>query len=215
MRSLKATVAFALVPLVAAACGGRAVSAHPAGAAAAVRPTSTRAAGTSRPAVTSSLARRCPARALILRPGPQVSPMTGEHAVLYALRNRGSVSCTLDGYPQVVLYDAKGAALPLHYTKGGGEYVTSKKPATVIVAPGASAYVLIAKYRCDIGDVAGAAALRLTVPATDGVPFVGRDAAATSGVGALAYCLGGPHDLGQTVAVSPFEPTPRATSSVP
>ena len=45
--------------------------------------------------------------------------MTGEHAVLYGLANRGPVSCLLDGYPSVVLYDASGATLRFRYARGG------------------------------------------------------------------------------------------------
>jgi Protein of unknown function (DUF4232) len=48
-------------------------------------------------------------RQTVLRPGAGVVPMTGEHAVLYGLTNRGSVPCTLDGYPAVVLSSASGA----------------------------------------------------------------------------------------------------------
>jgi Domain of unknown function (DUF4232) len=61
--------------------------------------------------------------------------MTGEHAVMYALTNHGSRACGLKGYPQVTLYDAAGAALPVRIAHGGA-YVTSKKPGTVLLAPG-------------------------------------------------------------------------------
>ena len=42
---------------------------------------------------------RCAAHALELRAGVPVVPMAGEHAVLYALVNRGRVACTVRGYP--------------------------------------------------------------------------------------------------------------------
>ena len=45
----------------------------------------------------------CAASALVLRPGTPVSPMTGEHAVSYALANRGQVACTVRGYPRITL----------------------------------------------------------------------------------------------------------------
>ena len=63
---------------------------------------------------------RCPAHALVLRPGAPVSPMTGEHAVLYTLANRGPAACTVRGYPQVSLYDVWGRVLPFRYAAGGG-----------------------------------------------------------------------------------------------
>jgi hypothetical protein len=62
------------------------------------------------------------------------------------------------------LYSAQGIALPFRYTKGGGAYATHNKPATVVLDPGASAYVLVAKHRCDLGTVRAAATIQLTVP---------------------------------------------------
>jgi hypothetical protein len=140
--------------------------------------------------------------------------MTGEHAVMYALTNRGSVTCTLNGYPQVVLYEAMGARLPFRYTEGGGAYVTPTKPVTVVLARGASAYVLVAKYRCDAGIARKATAISLTLPAAHGATFVGRDAVGVVGSTGLSYCRGGRHDPGQAIAVSPVEPTQQATSSL-
>ena len=155
---------------------------------------------------------RCPGRALVLHPGTYVSPMTGEHAAMYALTNRGPAACTLKGYPQVVLTDATGAVLPFHYAKGGGAYVTSARPVTVVLAHGASAYVLVAKYRCDLGIEANATTIRLTLP-THGTAFAWREAVGISGSMGLSYCRGGQHDPGQLVAVSPVEPTQLATTS--
>jgi hypothetical protein len=140
--------------------------------------------------------------------------MTGEHAVMYALTNRGPLTCALSGYPQVVLYDAGGAALPFRYARGGGAYVTSRKPVTVVLARGASAYVLVAKYRCDLGIARYATAIRLTLPAVHGAAFAGREAVATAGAAGLSYCRGGPRDPGQVIAVSPVEPTQQATRNL-
>jgi hypothetical protein len=156
---------------------------------------------------------RCPGRALVLHPGTYVSPMTGEHAAMYALTNRGPAACTLKGYPQVVLTDATGAVLPFRYANGGGPYVTSARPVTVVLAHGASVYVLVAKYRCDLGIEANATTIRLTLP-THGTAFAWREAVGISGSMGLSYCRGGQHDPGQLVAVSPVEPTQQATSSL-
>ncbi len=110
----------------------------------------------------------CAASALVLRPGTPVSPMTGEHAVSYALANRGQVACTVRGYPRITLFDARGLALPFRYADGGGAYVTSRRPVTVVLAPGASGYIGVAKYRCDLGIARTAAAIRLALPAARG-----------------------------------------------
>ena len=200
-RSVTAIAAAAV--LMAGGCGSGTGSARRAGPAQAARPATAR---TGFP--------RCPAQALVLRPGAFVVPMTGEHAVMYALANRGAVTCTLSGYPQVVLYDAEGAALPFRYARGGGAYVTSHKPVTVILTHGASAYVLVAKYRCDLGVARNAAAIRLALPAAHGAAFAQRATVAPGGAAGLSYCRGGPRDPGQVIAVSPVEPTPQATRSL-
>lgn len=165
--------------------------------------------GTARPVAAG--VPHCAARALVLRPGTFVVPMTGEHAVMYALTNRGPLTCALYGYPKVVLYDAEGAALPFRYARGGGAYVTSRKPVTVVLARGASAYVLVAKYRCDLGVARNATAIGLTLPGAYGAAFAGREAVATAGAAGLSYCCGGQYDPGQVIAVSPVEPTQQAT----
>jgi Protein of unknown function (DUF4232) len=190
-QSVMATAAAVLVALTAGGYGSSTGTAHRAG-----------------PAETE--VSRCLARALALRPGAFVVPMTGEHAVMYALTNRGAVTCTLSGYPQVVLYDAEGAALPFRYARGGGAYVTSRKPVSVVLARGASAYVLVAKYRCDLGLARNATVIRLTLP-TRGAAFAGREALAIAGAAGLSYCRGGPRDPGQVIAVSPVEPAQQAT----
>jgi Domain of unknown function (DUF4232) len=157
---------------------------------------------------------RCPAQALVLRPGTPVVPMTGEHAVMYTLTNRGPATCTVHGYPQAVLYDANGDALPFRYATGGGAYVTSGKPVSVVLAHGASAYVLVAKYRCDLGIARNATAIRLALSAAHGATFAEREAIGISGAAGLSYCRGGQRDPGQLVRVSPVEPTRQATSSL-
>jgi Domain of unknown function (DUF4232) len=68
------------------------------------------------------------AQALVLRPAAPVPSMTGEHAVLYTLANRGPAACTVRGYPQVTLYDARGRVLRFRYADGGGAYVTAASP---------------------------------------------------------------------------------------
>lgn len=156
----------------------------------------------------------CAAHALVVRPGPPVSPMTGEHAVLYVLANRGANACTVRGYPQVTLYDAGGRVLPFRYADGGGVYVTSREPVTVVLAQGAMAYMLVAKYRCDLGIAQNAATIRLALPAASGQVFSAREPVSASGPPGLSYCRGGPRDPGQLVTVSPVEGTSQATTSL-
>ncbi len=206
-RSVNAMAAAVLVPLMAGGCSSAVVAAHHARAAAERRPSSPTARAA---AVTDAGLPRCAARSLALGLGPFVfvSPMTGEEATLYTLTNRGSGTCTLRGYPRVVFYDASGAGLPFRYARGGREYVTAARPVTVVLARGASAYVLVAKYRCDIGIARSAAAMRLTLPAAHGATFAGRQPTG------LPYCRGGRQDPGQTIRSRPSS-RHHATSSAP
>jgi hypothetical protein len=136
--------------------------------------------------------------------------MTGEHAVLYTLTNHGPTSCLLLGYPTVSLTDSAGRSLPFQYRHTQTHYVTSSPPPAVVLNPGGTGYFLLAKYRCDIGVAANAAAITVHLPNQD--PPLNAPAAApgATGVSTLSYCQGGASDPGQTVEVSPFEPTQAA-----
>jgi hypothetical protein len=147
----------------------------------------------------------------VLGYGPQVSPATGEHGDTYLLTNRGPSACTLAGYPGITLYAPDGARLPFHYLHGHSQYVTSAHPRTVVLPPGTSAYVLVAKFRCDLGDDQDAATIRITIPGPGHGAVTARAASNASGVSALFYCRGGPNGPGQIIAVSPIEPTRQAT----
>jgi hypothetical protein len=165
-------------------------------------------------AARSPAVRPCAASVLVLRPGPLVTPMTGEHAVSFTLTNRGSDACKVSGYAQVTLYDSRGVALPFRSARGGGAYVTARKPATVTLAAGQPAYVLVAKYRCDLGGADDATAIRLTLRVPQGPAFAGREPVG-GGAAGLSYCQGGQEDPGQLVTVSPMEATFQAATSLP
>jgi hypothetical protein len=137
--------------------------------------------------------------------------MTGEHGDFYALINRSAAACTLTGYVDITLYGANGAPLPFHYSRGHSPYVTGTTPGPVTLQPGASAWVLVAKYRCDSGVSRDATTIRITVPGAQHAMLTGRASSGDLGVSALSYCRGGVNDPGQTVAMSPFEPTLQAT----
>jgi hypothetical protein len=100
--------------------------------------------------------------------------------------------------------------LPFRYTDSGGAYVTSRRPVTIVLARRTRAYVLVAKYRCDLGIAGNAATIRLALPAASGQEFSGREPVGVPGPPGLSYCRGGPRDPGQLVTVSPIEPTGQA-----
>jgi hypothetical protein len=156
---------------------------------------------------------QCAAQALVLRPAPPLPSMTGEHAVLYTLANRGPAACTVRGYPQVTLYDPRGRVLRFRYADGGGAYVTARKPVRVVLAPGDMAYVLAAKYRCDLGIAHNAATIQIVLPAAGGQVFSSRQPLRLSAPLGLSYCRGGLRDPGQLVTISPIEATPQAASN--
>jgi len=200
MRTMTAAATTAILLLLPVATGGcDSTPAHN---------VTTRTATTRTATDSTARVKQCPAAALVLRPGAAVVAMTGEHAAMYTLTNRGPVTCTVRGYPRVLLYDASGAMLPFRYAAGGGSYVTASKPVTVVLRPRAAAYLLVAKYRCDLGIARTATAIRLSLP---GERFTWRAAAGVSGPAGLSYCRGGQHDPGQLVTVSPAEPAAQAT----
>lgn len=134
--------------------------------------------------------------------------MTGEHADIYTLTNTGTTRCFLTGYPQVTLLDATGTVLPFSYVHESSRYVTHRPPTPVVLAPGGAGYLLVAKYRCDLGVAADATRIELTPPGGT-APLSGPSLHAET-VGGLAYCKGGASDPGQTVSLSPIEQNENA-----
>lgn len=148
----------------------------------------------------------CPPGALEIGRGPQLSPASGEHGVILSVTSVGP-PCTVDGYPEVTLLDAAGTPIPFTYVLGRGQYVTHRRPRPVTVGGGARAYFLIAKYRCDAGSTTAAAGLNVTLPG-QATPRSVPTSWLSGGVRGLDFCTGGLHpDPGNTVAISPLEPT--------
>jgi hypothetical protein len=137
--------------------------------------------------------------------------MTEEHGDWYKLTNRGPSACRLDGYPAVTLYTAGGARLRFWYTHGPSRFITSARPHAVVVRPGASAWILIAKNSCVLRSGQGAAAIRITLPGPRHASVSERTAGSAAGASILDHCHD-PHDPGETVAVSPIEATRQATT---
>lgn len=141
---------------------------------------------------------------LVWRPDGPLVPMTGEHSEVYYLVNQGTSACSVRGYPTVELYDAAGRKLPFRYAHGGGPYITKKKPKTVSLRPDTAGYVVIAKYRCDRGITSDAASVTLSLPLIGGGAASRHLRLSVTGPRGLSYCLGGPHDPGQLVTISPL-----------
>ena len=90
--------------------------------------------------------------------GPDVSEATGQHTLALRLENR-SVTCVLDGYPRVVLYDA-GGVIPFVVRHGGDQMISSDPPKAITIPAGGHAFVVMNKYRCDRGAAPGSRGTR-------------------------------------------------------
>lgn len=134
--------------------------------------------------------------------GPELSSPTGRHDTVLLLRNVGP-SCRLHGYPSITLLDARGKAVPFVFRRGGGMMVTSRAPGPVRVRSGRSAWIVLEKYRCDLGGSRVGRAARIGLPgAKDRIRL-------SLGPGdGIDYC--GKGDPGSVVIVSPVAPTLRA-----
>lgn len=108
--------------------------------------------------------------------------------------------CILDGYPTIALTDDRGS-IPFAIGHGGDQMVTPRGPTRVVVRAGRSAFVLVNKYRCDLGDLRLARRLRLGLPGRSSPGL----SLALPPYPRLGYC--GKGDAGSTVVTSSFEPT--------
>jgi hypothetical protein len=140
-----------------------------------------------------------------LAEGELVNEATGQHTVLYEMRNGSSRPCTLNGYPQITIFDGKGEPVPFIYAGHGDQMITNSKPHLVVVEPAGVAYFGVNKYRCDRGDVTEP--VRIDIRLVNGARFV----AAINDMRSFAYC--GPDDPGDAVSISPLEQTQVAVFS--
>jgi hypothetical protein len=144
--------------------------------------------------------------------GPGISAQTGEHGELFVLTNNSRGMCLVRGYPTIGLYD-HDQPLPFIYRNGGGLYVTHRAPAEIALRPGAHAYFLIAKYRCDIGVLQSATTARISLPGSSRTVIDLTTAVASR----IDYCRptrGDPRlDPGNKVGVSPIESALAAVSA--
>jgi hypothetical protein len=144
----------------------------------------------------------CTTSQLSLGFGGQVSPATGEHALILTLTNKSPKYCQLLGYPSVRFYAATGRVLPFAYHHVS-QYFPRIVPRLVGLKPGTHGYFEVAKYRCDVGDLMTPSVVRVALAATPGASL-SRRIPPSPGVGVLTYCKGGVNDPGQLVSVSPI-----------
>ena len=95
-----------------------------------------------------------------------------------------------------------GKTLPFRYTQEHRQYMTSAAPRTGLVPPIASAYFLVAKYRCELGPEKDAVSVSVTPPSDNRRIIAAASPSKSAGVETFSYCKGGGRAPGQTVAVS-------------
>ncbi len=79
--------------------------------------------------------------------GPRIGGALGERSFTVTFTNRRTAACVLDGYPHVRLLTSAGTVLNLPQVARSFGYVTDATPRLVLLGPGATGYVLVAKYR--------------------------------------------------------------------
>jgi len=144
----------------------------------------------------------CGVPQLAMAIGPAVSPGTGQNPLTLRLTNRARRPCVLHGYPTIAFADERGS-IPFPLSHRGDQMVAPRGPTRVIVRAGRSAFVLINKLRCDLGDVRVARTLRLGLP---GRPSP-RLSLALPAYPRITYCGTNPQS---TVVTSPFAPSVAA-----
>lgn len=213
-----------LITVMAASCAAPAAHGRtrPGSAAPSISPTQPSAAiqpsGPQQPSTSSLPAAAsppCRPGQLALGHGPRLSPATEERGDVYLFINRGRMSCTVDGFPRIALYDAAGDRLPFHVSHGQSQYVTSARPTAVVVAPGARAYLLVAQAGCTLGDERRAVRIVITMPRPSRARVAGAAASGQAGVSQLNYCRPAASGATAPLFLSPIEPTFAGTTQPP
>ena len=149
----------------------------------------------------------CRVSQLTLATGFQISPATGQNPLTLRLTNRARRPCSLHGYPTIAFADERGA-IPFPIGHRGDQMINRRAPTRVLVRAGRSAFVLVNKYRCDLGVVRTARTLRLGLPG--GKPQLSL---ALPRHPVIGYC--GKREHQSAVATSPFVPNVRAALWLP
>jgi hypothetical protein len=169
------------------------------------------AASSAGPFTSDSGAARTAARARACTPdevgvsfGDRAGGATGERSLAVRFTNHGPRSCILAARPRVEFLDSEGNPVGLREDENGPgrQYVAGVSTGPFRLRPGASADVVIGKYRCDLGNNTVATEVRIGLPAGGRATtlIINRD----SEIGVIASCLGGRKDPGQSFAISGY-----------
>ena len=89
-----------------------------------------------------------------------MSEKTGQHTVAVRLFDSGP-RCALNGLPQLTVLDGSGRTIRFRISHAGDLMLRPAQATPFVVERGGSAFVVLNHYRCDLGDVRVAAALRI------------------------------------------------------
>ncbi len=151
-------------------------------------------------------ARPCAPPHVAVSLGPYVGEATEQHTLALRLVNRGDRVCILDGYPRLVLSDARGA-IRFRITHRGDQMISARRPKPVRVYPGRAAFVVLNKNTC-VGKSARAARTLELATSAGSVSF--RFPKRMAFPWRVPTSCADAGDPGSTIAVSPFVPTLRA-----
>ena len=156
--------------------------------------------------VTAALA-PCASSAVSIANGPYVGGAMQEEAHSLTITNSSSQSCLINGFPRLVVYGPSGKVVrfTLVHHATGGYAMTSKLPKPFALTPHASAYVFFAQTACAAGTETTMTKVALIMPKSSGRTRV---------VGLfrpIAHCVGQSASYANPIAISPIEPTVRAT----
>jgi hypothetical protein len=121
-----------------------------------------------------------------------------------ALKSTASTTCVLGGYPGLLLLSSTGAALPTTVVRKGNYSFTSMSPATVMLAPGQSAYFNIGYSDVPVGSETqcpSSASVEVTPPnATDHLVIAATMAPCGGGTMVVSPVFAGTGSDSQTTA---------------
>ena len=125
---------------------------------------------------------RCSAAQLVLSERPTGGSIGAgiEGPFDFVLDNDSASSCSLDGYPRLIL-SAHGRRLPLLY-QHGGRAVSERRPRPLVLASEAEAFFELTEGRCESGRAELATSLHLLLPSAKGEIRTGLPRP-------LGYCL--------------------------
>ncbi len=102
--------------------------------------------------------------------GPWISEATEQHTLALRLTQRGSGACTLDGFPRVILSDARGP-IRFRIRHTGDQMISARPPRPVRLHPGVTAYLLLNKNACVAGSYRSATRIEIETPSNGAASF--------------------------------------------